>query len=267
MILGGDAQGDLAEPVFRLEGDTAHPTRFAAGPWDPGLQHGGAPASLLAMIIDGLPAERPMQVSRLTLDLMRPVPIAPLRIETEVTREGRNIQTVDAVLSAGGKEVVRAHALRIRTADDPVPEDRRFDRSDLPDIPPAAAVHNLPFKVPGFSEALDLRPLRDQKPGFGAAWFHHLRPFVEGHETTPLMRMAAAADYCNGISRSLDFNEWTFINADLTIHITRAPRGEWILLEGQTWLSDEGRGLAHGMLCDRHGIIGRTTQCLVLARR
>jgi acyl-coenzyme A thioesterase PaaI-like protein len=33
-----------------------------------------------------------MRVARVTVDLMRPVPLKPLTLETEVLREGRKIQ-------------------------------------------------------------------------------------------------------------------------------------------------------------------------------
>ena len=35
-----------------------------------------------------------------------------------------------------------------------------------------------------------------------------------------------------------------FINADLTISLSRMPVGEWILLDAQTWVGDHGAGLA-----------------------
>ena len=45
---------------------------------------------------------------------MRPVPVAPLAIETEIVREGRKIQLVSVRLLADGAEVALASALRIR---------------------------------------------------------------------------------------------------------------------------------------------------------
>ncbi len=57
------------------------------------------------------------------------------------------------------------------------------------------------------------------------------------------MRAAMTGDFCNGVSSVLDFDEWTFINADLTISLARMPVGEWILLDAQTWLGDHGAGL------------------------
>src|SRR5260370_1259209 len=40
------------EAVYVDEGDVITPTEFAAGPWDPTVQHGGPPAALLARAIE-----------------------------------------------------------------------------------------------------------------------------------------------------------------------------------------------------------------------
>src|SRR5580704_13135374 len=102
------------EAIYKVDGVTAQTSAFAGGPWDPKLQHGAAPSSLICWAVERLPSPAPMRVARLTVDLMRPVPVAPITIETEVLREGRKIQLVAIRLLAGDIEVVRATALRIR---------------------------------------------------------------------------------------------------------------------------------------------------------
>lgn len=79
------------EAVFRVEGNRVMTSEHAAGPWDPSMQHGGAPSSLMVWAAERIPTAQPMHVARLTVDLMRPVPVAPLTIDTEVLREGRKI--------------------------------------------------------------------------------------------------------------------------------------------------------------------------------
>jgi hypothetical protein len=102
------------EAVYRVGDARVQTSALAGGPWDPRLQHGAAPASLICWAVEQLPAPVPMRVARLSVDLMRPVPVAPLTLETEVLREGRKIQLVAVRLLANGNEVVRASALRIR---------------------------------------------------------------------------------------------------------------------------------------------------------
>src|SRR5215467_5563039 len=102
------------EAIYRVDGANAVTSAHAGGPWDPRLQHGAAPSSLICWVVERLPSPVPMRVARLTVDLMRPVPVAPLIIDVEVLREGRKIQLVQVRLLANETEVVRATALRIR---------------------------------------------------------------------------------------------------------------------------------------------------------
>jgi hypothetical protein len=123
---------------------------------------------------------------------------------------------------------------------------------------------------PSFTDGMTLRSVRGgfvHTPGPAAIWFHAHRPIVEGQAITPLMRAALTSDFCNGTSSALNFDEWTFINADLTISLARMPVGEWILLDAQTWLGDHGAGLAFAKLGDERGYFGRAIQSLVVDRR
>src|SRR5258708_17232210 len=109
------------EAIYRVEGANVETSAFAGGPWDPKLQHGAAPASLVCWAVERLPTPAPMRVARLTVDLIRPVPVAPLTIETEVLRAGRKIQLVAVRLLASRTEVVRATVLRVRPLEQVLP--------------------------------------------------------------------------------------------------------------------------------------------------
>jgi hypothetical protein len=65
----------------------------------------------------------------------------------------------------------------------------------------------------------------------------------------------------------MDFRHWTFINADLTVSFARAPVGEWVLLDGESWIGPGGAGLAMARLADVSGYFGRAVQSLVIERR
>src|SRR3954453_1698414 len=78
--------------LFVHVGDRYLPTMLTHGPWSPRHQFGGAPAALVASIVDRIPSLVPMQVARLTVDLLRPVPIEPITEEWRITREGKRIQ-------------------------------------------------------------------------------------------------------------------------------------------------------------------------------
>jgi hypothetical protein len=257
------------EAIYRVEGANADTSAFAGGPWDPKLQHGAAPSSLICWAVERLPSAAPMRVARLTVDLMRPVPVAPLTIETEILREGKKIQLVAVRLLAGGKEVVRATALRIRKQAEALPVKTPYPPLDLPfpeagNDAMAGAMSNTPFL-----SGLLARNVKGAfaQAGPAAIWFQATRPIVEGAAISPLMRAAITADFCNGTSAVLDFRRWTFINADLTLSLAREPVGEWILLDAETWAGPDSIGLAAARLADRDGYFGRAVQSILFERR
>jgi hypothetical protein len=81
------------------------------------------------------------------------------------------------------------------------------------------------------------------------------------------MRALVAADFCNGTGAALDFNTYTFLNADLTVNMAREPVGEWVLLDATSWIGPDGAGLAMARLGDIKGYFGRATQSLVIEKR
>lgn len=252
------------EPYFYLEGNKAIATPHGGGPWDPRMLHGGAPTGLITHLVEQIPTDVPMRITRLNIDLKRPVPIGELETSVTVTREGRNIQTSDVSLFANGKEVARASALKIRVEENDLPEgvalpDQTFRRLDTP----TEFNHDV-----GFNEGVTMVGSDGWPPSArNAVWFHINRPFLAHAETTPMMRAAATGDYCNGIGSVLDFEAWTYINADLTLHFVRQPVGEWIMLAANSWIGPDGRGLAFGELADEQGFFGRSVQSLVVAPR
>jgi hypothetical protein len=92
-------------------------------------------------------------------------------------------------------------------------------------------------------------------------------PIVEGEEPSGLERVLAVADSGNGISGTLDMHEWWFINPELTVHLEREPRGEWICLDAITSIQPGGAGLATSTLSDLEGPVARGAQTLYVARR
>ena len=257
-------------PLYRIDNGIAHTDPSAAGPWSPDMQHGGAPTSLVAWAAENIATREPMRVARITIDLLRPVPIAPLEIRSEVVREGRKIQLCSISLLADGIEVTRASVLKIRADAAALPEHLGHEPIELPG-PEAgeAPTQLLGGPANAFINGMSLRIVRGgfRQPGPGAAWFRADRPVVAGVPLSPLTRAAMTGDFCNGVSSVLDFNQWTFINADLTISLARMPVGDWILLDAQTWLGDAGAGLAFAKLGDERGYFGRAIQSMVIERR
>lgn len=239
------------------------PGPLTVGPWSPDAQHGGPVSALLAGAVE---ADSDMQVVRLTVELLRPAPLTPLSVTTEVLRPGRNVQLVEATLRAGQQEVARARALRIRRLHVDVP----VDRSGAPAPPPAEAEPRPTDSVrTAFAEAVELRFVTGSwdEPGPVTMWTRLSAAVVAGQEPTPLQRAAAAADFGNGVSHLLDFSTHTFINPDLTVALSRPPEGEWILFDTVSRYSAEGYGQAESQIFDSSGPVGRSVQSLIINRR
>ena len=105
-------QGDA---FYELDGDRAIPSELTRGPWDSESQHAGPPAALLGRAMERLPASaESMRMGRVTYEVLRPVPIAPLRFEARIERDGRRVQMLSAALFAGDDEVMKARGWRLR---------------------------------------------------------------------------------------------------------------------------------------------------------
>src|SRR5262245_23109792 len=101
----------MPESIFTRDGEMFVATELARGPWSPEAQHGGAPAALLARVVERFEGGEAMFVGRLTFELLRPVPIAPLGVRAALRRPGRKVQLIEASLLHGEVEVVRCTAL------------------------------------------------------------------------------------------------------------------------------------------------------------
>ena len=113
---------------YRRDGDDVlHPSELTRGPWDAGAQHAGPPAALLGQALerDG------WLVGRITIEVLRPVPLAPLTVSAAVARPGRNVELVQASLriAEGGEELARATAWRLRKRSNASIPTRRFSTS------------------------------------------------------------------------------------------------------------------------------------------
>jgi hypothetical protein len=256
------------DAIYRVEGNRVTTSPNAAGPWDPGMQHGSAPASLVVSAAEAIATPVPMRIARVTVDLMRPVPIAPLTLETEVLREGRKIQLCAVRLSAGGIAVVNATVLKVKLQAAALPPEAVVPAVTLPG-PDQAREEQPSFSSSPFVAGVSMRAAlgRFGVPGPGAIWYRVDRPIVEGAAVSQAMRAVVAADFCNGTSAVLDFRQWTFLNADLTVSMAREPVGEWILLDAESWIGPDGAGLAMARLADERGYFGRAVQSLVIEKR
>lgn len=265
------------------------PSELTRGPWSPDAQHGGAPSALMATVLEAfdtpeaprrfeLPdgTQESMFLARLTVELLKPVPLTPLRVVPRTERRGRKVQLVGASLLAGESEVARATALRIRPKVLPVPLAARPSPTTPPPplLPETSDASVLPWGEANANRAFHNKAVEHRcvsgslaKAGPVSDWIRLNQEVIAGQTIAPVARVAAAADFGNGVSWTLPrADNWMFINPDLTIYLHRYPSSPWVCLEAETWPQDHGVGLAESRLWDEAGVLGRSLQSLMLDR-
>lgn len=282
----------MPESVFEMDGEGRFlPTEYARGPWDPGALHGGAPAALITDAFERMQPGGELPLARLSFSFLRPIPMAALELSTSVTRQGRRVQELAAELRHDGVSVCSARALRIL----PVPEDlgnlatQTLEPQDAVRLAGPQEGQPVRFSLDQTggasfaSDAIEMRflsgspligGLRGEDPGAthtpsgrASVWMRLRYPLLPGESPSPVARVAAAADFSNGVAAALPFEDFLFINADLDISLNRRPQGEWVALDARTLLHPGGIGWARSVLHDRQGVLGLATQTLVVQSR
>ena len=226
-------------------------------------------------------------LTRATVEFLKPVPMSPLVLKSEVLRNGRQVQRTEATLMAGDVAVARAEGLHIAGvtgATDAVnsAHTRYPDELTLP--PPealqaAGAEHRRAAtgtegaqRTQPISFAADAVEIRRsyghfKEQGPAAAWIRLQVPVVAGEQNVPWARLAAACDFGNGLSNVVRWRTHTFANADLTIAVGRLPRGEWVGLHAVTRAGADGIGVAVSQVADADGYIGVSQQTVLMRAR
>jgi hypothetical protein len=264
----------MNESIFFAEGECFVPTEQARGPWDPNALHGGAPAALITAALEQIEPGAELRVGRLSFELLRPIPMAPLMLATSIVRPGRRVQELAAELHAGDELIARAGALRVQAVTEDAAGEAASAGAETAMPPPSSgkparfALDESSDQLSFAASAMEMRWLDDPRAlGPGRVWMRLRHQLLPGEPLTPLARLAATADFCNGIGASLPFERFVFINADLTIHLQRLPEGEWIGLDARTRMYGGGPALAEGVLHDERGPLGRAFQTLVVQAR
>lgn len=259
------------ESIFEFDGKYFLPTDAALGPWRPDGLHGGAVNALLARSLES----EGFLIARLTLDLVRRVPRAPLTITLCEESGSSRIRRQSAQLWAGETLVAQAQALKMQSREVAVPEEaiekQVWNPADLA-LPEQLTEQEKTgaqkyVGYPSFSShAVAVRFAQGsfRKPGPVTAWIKLMLPVVAGEPLTPIQRAAAAADYASGANGVLPYSSWSFMNADLTVHFTRPPVGDWIAVSSRVSSQKTGIGLGEATLHDAVAPFGRSAQSLFI---
>ena len=88
-----DSLRRVSDAVFVPQGDLLIP-QSSDRPVVPGVPR--RDAGVFARAIERVPSAVPMTTTRLSIDMSRRVPMGPTRVDTEVVRDGKRIQAIEA---------------------------------------------------------------------------------------------------------------------------------------------------------------------------
>lgn len=254
---------DEPTPFFSLAaGGRLAPNDISRGPWDPNTLHGRVLAGALAHEMEtrwGMPGFRP---ARLTVDMYRVPPFAPVHVVSRLVREGNRIRVIDAELTVDGVQTARASGVFLKEAENSEgvvwsPETWRV-----------AKPGELPAQEAARPQMWETRVIDN---GFGStkqkrAWLRETRALIGGVPLTPFVRAAFASDFTNPFANSGSAG-LQYVNADVTLYLHRLPEGEWLGFEVVEHHASDGIAVAECAIYDEQGNIGRSAVCGLANRR
>lgn len=250
----------LGEGVFR-------PTGAVQGAWNTSEQHIAPVLGLIAHVLEadhrGRQGEA-MQLARVSYDILGVLPIEEVSVETRVLRPGRTIELAEATLSHAGRPAVVARAWWMQCGDTAALAGTALPAMPGPD---ECEPWNMTEEWAGaFLTTLDTRR-RAVEPGRGHAWVRSRAALVDGEPAGPTTRLLGLVDVANGIATRVGPDVAVFPNLDLTVHLLRAPIGEWIGLDTTVSFAATGVGVTHSILHDERGPVGTGMQSLTVRPR
>jgi hypothetical protein len=264
----------MPEFVYHRDGDVYAPTEWAGSPWSRELQHGGPVCGLVAHAAETAARETGLRVARLTVDLCRPTPFAPLTLAWQYLRRGRRLALLEVRLLRGDEPVTRATVLLLAAAPGR-PSTWRQAEPPPPGPDGLEPFYFMPREYaaqvpPGFHKSLEVRLAEDELGP--ALWVTTPLALVEGEAVSPTVRAAMLSDLTFGLSGRLllrrgalrpDPRLAALINADVTLYLERAPAGEWVAMRSGAINDSDGIAVAEVVQLDAGGRYGRSLQALV----
>ncbi|WP_162925701.1 acyl-CoA thioesterase domain-containing protein [Isoalcanivorax indicus] len=259
----------MTEVLFDRDGEVYLPTPASGSPWHPNMLHGGAVSGLFGFGVEQQATAWPdFRLGRLTMDLLRPVPRAALKLSSRLRRDGGRLKALDLALHHDGKLVAsasavlqKAHAITL-PAHAPTPAVPPPGPDGLAETGIQAMLDAKGLKIPrGLHSRVQLRPVTPwNESGQGTSWLNLPVTIVAGTPLTPLVRATLLSDLSNGVAQLNLGNATGTINADINLNLFRYPDSEWLAIQAQTQLQPTGLGLVQGTLFDTRGAIGYVTQ-------
>jgi len=250
----------MSSAFYRFEDGLYLPQAPATAPWTRRHQNGVSISGLLAREIERVPAAGDFQLSRLTVEMQRGVPLATSSVRATVLRDGKRIQLVQAELLVDGEPSASAVGLRTLIGDSP------YEPPPASDLPmPDDAPRDTPVtSVLGEGHPMQTRIVRGARRELGPAayWTLFNADLVAGETASPTVRAIMSCDIASTVSDVVG-SEWECPNVDLSVYLARPATGDWFLTDAQTEQFGLGYGIVTSTLSDTTGPFGYAHQTLL----
>lgn len=256
----------MAEAYFTTDdGIWFRGTGYVRGPWDVNACHAGPPTGLMVRALERLVSDKVL--TRMSIEIARPIPMSGFRVETEWRKEGRAVTLTTARILDDERVYAAAQAMHLREIELPA----KTAPFDLPDfdasIPGPFPITDTLHDEQAFPTSIEVRydpSASIGKGGYTVIWMRTRVPLLEDEEPSGFQRICPLADSGNGTSFNEYLDRVLFVNPDLLLSIHRQPEGEWFGAKTISHWGDNGIGMADSELFDRTGPVGRATQNLLL---
>ena len=225
----------MANAIFSRDGDHFLPSTLAASAWGPDVLHGGPVAALVARAAEDSLPDPALQPVRLTVDLFRAVPRAPLTTKVELVRTGRRVVVASVSVLADDLEVTRGQVMFLRPTEGatthpiaaPPGPDGLETRIGVAEAPLMAGLSG------GFHTLFETRWPEISKIEKGAQmWVCVPFPIFECETPTPSQRLTCISDAGNALANyaanwvnTEEHRNASFINTDISVHLLHPPQG------------------------------------------
>ena len=237
---------------------------LTAGPWGPDSQHAGPPSALLVRAMERFEPSADSRLARVSVDVLGPVPVAPMDVDVRVVRPGRSVELLEATASVDGRPALVARGWRMRVTPEDFPTVGDHSGPPVPEAPRERG-GMLPFAhADGYLAVVDFAFTHGNGEEFGpaAAWGRSTVDLVAGESMTGWQHLVTVVDSASGVSMASNPLEHPAINCDLVVSLIRDPEPDWVYLDAQTVGGPGGGVLADTLLADERGYLGRCVQNL-----
>ncbi|MEO8723902.1 MAG: hypothetical protein ABI395_10350 [Sphingobium sp.] len=238
--------------MFVADGDLYRPLGPAKGYWTRDSMHGRALVGLIGYEIDRLYGADGLIPARFNVDLHRLAPFGPVRVETNLLRDGGRLRLVEAIVYIGDVEYARGQCQLLRPATAPGGRVWAPDPWDAPD--PETIDPSDDPKRRGLAEWRVVKGgFREYGPRW--IWTREYHQLVEGVPLSPWTRVALSSDFGSPWAHMSD-DGIHYINTDVIVQLHRLPVDEYLGYEATGHEASNGIAIGNCRLYDRQGPIG-----------